>query len=70
MCPTAHLGDLHIVKTLRPVFRNSDTSLRTKRLVYCAMMLGMLIHVYGVKTWDNKRVKTRKGEAVHNRCLR
>ena len=47
----AHLGeDLHIVKTFRPVFRNSDTSLRTKRLVYCAMVLGMLIHVYGVKT--------------------
>ena len=36
----------------RPVFRDDDLSLRTKRMVYRAVVLGVLL--YGAETWANK----------------
>lgn len=52
----------------KPVFRGDDLSLLTKRLVYLAVVLGVLL--CGAETWANKRVTTRTFEAFHNRCLR
>ena len=52
----------------RPVFGDKDLSLRTKRLVYRAVVLGVLL--YGSETWANKRIASRRVEAFHNRCLR
>lgn len=52
----------------RPVFGDKDLSLRTKRLVYRAEALGLLL--YGSETWANKRIASRRVEAFHNRCLR
>ena len=52
----------------KPVFHDNDLSLLTKRLVYRAVVLGVLL--YGAETWANKRVNTRKFETFHNRCLR
>ena len=51
-----------------PVFRDSNLSYRTKRLVYRAVILGVL--VYGSETWTTKHDTKRKLEAFHNRCLR
>ena len=51
-----------------PVFRNSNLSYKTKRLVYRAVVLGVLL--YGSETWTTKRDATRKLEVFHNRCLR
>ena len=51
-----------------PVFKNSNQSLKTKRMVYRAVVLGVLL--YGSETWTTKRATTRKLEAFHNRCLR
>ena len=52
----------------RSVFMDSGLSLRTKRLVYRAVVLGVLL--YGSETWATKRVASRKIEVFHNRCLR
>ena len=52
----------------RPVFRDKDLSLKTKRLVYQAVVLGVLL--YGAETWATKREHSRKLEVFHNRCLR
>ena len=51
-----------------PVFRNSNLSYRTKRLVYRAVVLGVLL--YGSETWTTKHNTTKKLEVFHNRCLR
>lgn len=51
-----------------PVFRDSNLSYRTKRLVYRAVILGVL--VYGSETWTTKHDTKRKLEVFHNRCLR
>lgn len=42
----------------RPVFRDIDLSLNIKRLVYCAMVLGVLL--YGAETWATKREHSKK----------
>ena len=52
----------------RPVFRDSNLSLRTKRMVYRAVVLGVLL--YGAETWVNKSTATRKLESFNSRCLR
>ena len=51
-----------------PVFRDRNLSLTTKRLVYNAVVLGVLL--YGSETWTTTRNITRKLESFHNRCLR
>ena len=52
----------------RPVFRDSNLSLRTKRMVYRAVVLGVLL--YGAETCVNKSAATRKLESFNSRCLR
>ena len=52
----------------RPVFRDSSLSLVTKRMVYRAVVLGVLL--YGAETWTNKRAATQKLESFNNKCLR
>ena len=52
----------------KPVFKNSNPSYRTKRLVYRAIVLGVLL--YGSETWTTKHNTTKKLEAFRNRCLR
>ena len=47
---------------------DSSLSLRTKRLVYHAVVLGVLL--YGSETWVTKRDASRKIEVFHKRCLR
>ena len=51
-----------------PVFSDSDLSIATKRLLYRAVVLGVLL--YGAETWPTKRENSRKLEVFHNRCLR
>ena len=50
------------------MFVDEDMSLATKRLLYRAVVLGVLL--YGVETWPTKRENSRKLEVFHNRCLR
>ena len=52
----------------RPVFQDSNLSLKTKRMVYRAVVMGVLL--YGAEAWVNKRAVTRKLEAFNNKCLR
>ena len=51
-----------------PVFRDSNLSLATKRMVYRAVVLGVLL--YGSETWATKRDTIRRLEVFHNRCLK
>ncbi len=51
-----------------PIFNNSNLSYKTKRMVYKAVVLGVLL--YGSETWTTKCDATKKMEAFHNRCLR
>ena len=50
----------------RTVFKGKDLTLKTKRLVYRAVVLGILL--YDAETWAMKRVHSRKLEVFHNRC--
>ena len=50
-----------------PILRNSNLSLRTKRKVYKAVVLGVLL--YGSETWTTKRDTVKRLEVFHNRCL-
>ena len=52
----------------RPVFGDNNLSLRTKRLVYRGVVMGVLLYV--AETWAIKRADSRKLEVFHNRCLR
>ena len=52
----------------RPVFQDNNLSLKTKRMVYRAVVMGVLL--YGAEAWVNKRAVTRKLEAFNNKCLR
>ena len=52
----------------KAVFTNNSLSLKTKRLVYRAVVLGVLL--YGVETIALIRDHSRKLEVFHNRCLR
>ena len=51
-----------------PIIRDSNLSLRTKRKVYKAVLLGGLL--YGSETWTTKRDGVKKLEVFHNRCLK
>ena len=51
-----------------PVFKNKDLSLATKRAVYRAVVLAVLL--YGAETWIMKAVHTRRWNSFHNRCIR
>ena len=51
-----------------PVLSNSDLALATKKLLYHAVVLGVLL--YRAETWPTKRENSRKLEVFHNRCLR
>ena len=51
----------------RPVFCNGSLYRKTKRMVYHAAVLGVLL--YGAETWATKGVSTQKVEAFNNRCL-
>ena len=52
----------------RPVFCNGSLSRKTKRMVYHATVLCVLL--YGAETWATKRVSTQKVGVFNNRCLR
>ena len=51
-----------------PVFKNKDLSLATKRAVYRAVVLAVLL--YGAETWTMKAVHTRHLNSFHNHCIR
>ena len=46
-----------------PILRNSNLSLRTKRKVYKAVVLGVLL--YGSETWTTKRDAVKRLEVFH-----
>ena len=52
----------------KPVFRDSNLSLRTKRKMYKAVVLRVLL--YGSDTWKTKRDAVKRLEVFHNRCLK
>ena len=52
----------------RPVFQDKGLSLKTKKMVYRAVVMGVLL--YGAEAWVNKRAATRKLESFNNKCLR
>ena len=52
----------------KPVFKYGGLSLATKRMVYRAVVLGVLL--YGAEAWVNKSAATRKLESFNNKCLR
>ncbi len=52
----------------RLVFHDGTLSLTTKRMVYRAVVLGVLL--YGAESWTNKRAATQKLESFNNKCLR
>ena len=51
-----------------PVFKNKDLSLATKRAVYRAVVLAVLLH--GPETWTMKAVHIRRLNSFHNCCIR
>ena len=51
----------------KPVFQDDDLSLRIKRMVYKAVLLGTLL--YGAETWAKMRSATHNIEVFNNRCL-
>ena len=52
----------------KPVFKDRNLSITTKRLVYKSIVLGVLL--YGSETWTTTCSITRKLESFHNRCLK
>ena len=52
----------------RPVFQDKGLSLKTKKMVYRAVVMGVLL--YGAEAWVNKRAATRKLGSFNNKCLR
>ena len=50
------------------IFRDSNLFLRTKRNMYKAVVLGVLL--YDSETWTTKRDAVRRLEVFHNRCLK
>lgn len=51
-----------------PIFNNSNISVATKRAVYEAVVLAVLL--YGSETWVLKAQHTRRLNVFHNRCVR
>ena len=52
----------------KSMFDDKNFSVATKRYVYCAAMLPVLL--YGVETWMLKSKSARRLEVFHNRCIR
>ena len=52
----------------KPVFKYGGLSLATNRMVYRAVVLGVLL--YGAEAWVNKSAATQKLESFNNKCLR
>ena len=52
----------------KPVFRDGSLSLVTKKVVYQAVVLGVLL--YAAETWPAKQRDIRRLEGFHHRCLR
>ena len=52
----------------RPVFQDNSLSMKTRRMVYRAVVLGVVL--YGAEIWITKRAAVRKLESFNNRCLR
>ena len=52
----------------RPVFQDNSLFMKTKRMVYRAVVLGVLL--YGAEIWITKTAVIRKLESFNNRCLR
>ena len=52
----------------RPVFRNRHFSAETKKNVYRAVVLSVLL--YGAETWAVKAESVRRLNNFHNRCVR
>ena len=56
-------------ETRRPSkVRVTELSYKTKRLVYKAVVLGIIL--YGSETWTTKHFHVRKLEVFHKRCMR
>ena len=53
----------------KSVFQNKLLSIKTKRAVYRAVVLGTDL-LYGAEPWTTKRYALQKLESLHNRCLR
>ena len=51
-----------------PIFNNPNLSVATKRAVYKAVVLAVLL--YGSETWLIKAQHTRRLNVFHNRCVR
>ena len=51
-----------------PIFRNPVLSIATKRAVYKAVVLSVLL--YGGETWTPKALHIRRLSSFHNRCVR
>ena len=54
----------------RPIFQDGKLCIATKRQVYCAVVLPVLL--YGAETWTLKarRLDARRLDSFHNRCIR
>ena len=52
----------------RPIFQNKNLTVITKRTVYKAVVLSVLL--YGAETWTTKAVHIRRLNSFHNRCVR
>ena len=52
----------------KPIFQNKRLSVETKRKVYKATVLSVLL--YGMETWNIKAHSVRRLNGFHNRCVR
>ena len=52
----------------RPIFQNANPSLATKRAVYRAAVLSVLL--YGAEAWTTKAEHVKRLNVFHNRCVR
>ena len=52
----------------KPIFQNRCLSVETKRKVYRAVVLSVLL--YGAETWTIKAESVRRLSGFHNRCVR
>ena len=60
---------LWLPKPLRvPIFLNRTLSINTKRAVYKAVVISILL--YGAETWTLKAPDVRRLTTFHNRCVR
>ena len=52
----------------KPIFQNSNLSTATKRAVYRAVVMSVLL--YGAETWTIKANHVKRLRSFHNRCIR